>query len=112
VFPSSTFSNAYVQLSVLVPYAPQDLTGKTWSEITAAITGGQASTLGTEIDASADYFTAAIRTLTGNRPANACTAAVRALQPAPGVRAGKRVNELLLCSYCSLLWRKVMNFHG
>jgi len=83
-FPFVDLGNAYVQLSVLVPYSPQDLARKTWPQITAAITGGQASSLGKEIDASANYLTAGICKLTGNKPATACTPAVKALQPRLG----------------------------
>lgn len=79
-FPFVDMGDSYVQLSLLVPYGPQDLQGKTWSQITAAITGGQASPLGKEIDASANYLTAGICKLTGDKPATACTPAVRALQ--------------------------------
>lgn len=78
--PFLDLGNSYVQLSLLSPYGPQDLTGKTWSQITAAITAGKASTLGTEIDASANYLTAGICKLTGDKPASACTPAVTALQ--------------------------------
>ena len=42
------------------------------------------SALGRGIDASANYITAAICTLTGNQPASACTQAVRQLQPRLG----------------------------
>jgi hypothetical protein len=40
--------------------------------------------LGSEFDASANYLTAAICTLTGNQPASACTQAIRLLQPRLG----------------------------
>jgi len=83
-FPFIDIGNAYVQLSVLAPYGPQDLTGQTWSQITGAITAGKASSLGTEIDASANYLTAAICKVTGDRPAAACTPAITALQPRLG----------------------------
>jgi hypothetical protein len=79
-FPFIDIGNAYVQLSVLAPYSPQDLAGQTWSQITGAITGGKASSLGTEIDASANYLTAAICKVTGDKPATACTPAITALQ--------------------------------
>lgn len=79
-FPFIDIGNKYVQLSLLVPYSPQELAGKTWSQITAAITGGKASTLGTEIDASANYLTAGICKLTGDKPATVCTPAITALQ--------------------------------
>ncbi len=67
------------QLSTLPPYGPQDLQGLTWRQITAALRN-TATAAGANIDASANYLTAAICELTGNRPATACTPAVQALQ--------------------------------
>ncbi len=77
--PFLDIGNAYVQLSTLSPYGPQALQGATWSQVTAAIRD-PASPLGGQIDASANYLTAAICKLTANQPASACTPAVRALQ--------------------------------
>jgi Domain of unknown function (DUF929) len=77
--PFVDIGNAYVQLSTLAPYGPQDLQGKTWSQITAALRD-PSSALAAKIDASANYLTAAICKVTGNQPATACTPAVRALQ--------------------------------
>jgi Domain of unknown function (DUF929) len=82
-FPYINIGNAHVQLSVLAPFSPQDLQGKTWAQITAALRA-PSSALGKNIDASANYLTAAICTITGNQPATACTPAVRALQPSLG----------------------------
>lgn len=81
--PFINLGNAYVELSTLAPYGPQDLTGKTWAQITAAVRAPSAA-LGKNIDASANYLTAAICTLTGNQPATACTPAIKALQPRLG----------------------------
>ena len=81
--PFIDIGNRYVQMSVLSPYGPQDLAGKTWGQIAAAVRD-PSSALGQAIDASANYITAAICTLTGNQPASACTQAVRALQPRLG----------------------------
>lgn len=78
--PFIDIGGRYVQLSTLAPYGPQDLAGKTWSQITAAL-GDPSSVLGKEINASANYLTAAVCRVTGNRPASACTPAIRALQP-------------------------------
>ena len=78
--PFIDLGNAYVQLSTLAPFGPQDLTGKTWAQITAAVRA-PTSALGANIDASANYLTAAMCKLTGNQPATACTPAIRALQP-------------------------------
>lgn len=81
--PFIDIGNKYVQLSTLAPYGPQDLQGKTWGEIAAAL-HDPSSALGKGINASANYITAAICTVTGNQPASACTPAVRALQPRLG----------------------------
>ncbi len=81
--PFIAIGNAYVQLSVLAPYSPQDLQGKTWAQVTAALRD-PSSALGQKIDASANYLTAAICKVTGNKPATACTPAVTALQPRLG----------------------------
>jgi hypothetical protein len=77
--PFVDIGNAYVQLSTLAPYGPQSLQGKTWSQIAAALRD-PSSALGGEIDASANYLTAAICTITGNHPASTCTPAITALQ--------------------------------
>jgi len=77
--PFIDIGNAYVQLSVLAPYSPQDLRGKTWAQITAAV-HDPSSALGKKIGASANYLTAAICKLTGDKPATACTPAITALQ--------------------------------
>ena len=63
----------------LAPYGPQDLQGLTWSQLTAALRD-PSTAVGANIDASANYLTAAICELTRNRPATACTTAVEALQ--------------------------------
>ncbi|WP_187365670.1 DUF929 family protein [Trebonia kvetii] len=78
--PFIDIGNRYVEISVLIPYGPQDLANKTWSQITAAVRD-PSSALGREIDASANYITAAICTLTGNKPVSACTQEIRLLQP-------------------------------
>jgi Domain of unknown function (DUF929) len=81
--PFIDIGNRYIQLSTLAPYGPQDLQGKTWSQITAALRD-PSSALGAEINASANYLTAAICVITDNQPASACSPAVRALQPRLG----------------------------
>jgi hypothetical protein len=81
--PFLDIGGKYVQLSTLAPYGPQDLQGKTWGQITAALRD-PSSALGKEITASANYLTAAICKITGNQPAGACTPVVRALQPRLG----------------------------
>ena len=81
--PFVDIGNRYVQLSTLAPFGPKDLQGKTWAQITAALRD-PSSALGRDIDASANYITAAICKITGNQPASACTPAVTALQPRLG----------------------------
>jgi Domain of unknown function (DUF929) len=71
--------NAYVQLSSLTPYGPQDLQNLTWSQIAAAL-HHPSSAVAKRIGGSANYLTAAICKLTGDQPAGACTPAVRALE--------------------------------
>jgi hypothetical protein len=78
--PFIDIGNAYVEMSVLDPFGPQDLQHLTWSQIAAAL-HEPSSALAREIDGSANYLTAAICSLTGNQPASACTSAVRALEP-------------------------------
>lgn len=77
--PFVDIGNAYVQLSTLAPFGPQDLQGTTWRQVTAALRD-PSSALGRGIDASANYLTAAFCKLTGNRPASACTPTVTALE--------------------------------
>ena len=77
--PFVNIGNRYIQLSTLAPYGPEDLQGKTWTQITAALRD-PSSALGRQINASANYVTAAICKITGNQPASACTPAVTALQ--------------------------------
>lgn len=81
--PYINVGGAYVQISVLAPYGPQDLQSKTWDQVTAAA-HDPSSALGRNINASANYLTAAICKVTGDKPATACTPAVTALQPRLG----------------------------
>jgi Domain of unknown function (DUF929) len=77
--PFIDIGNAYVQMSTLTPYGPQDLQNLTWSQIAAAL-HDPSSAVAKSIDGSANYFTAAFCKLTGNQPASACTPAVRTLE--------------------------------
>ena len=77
--PVIDIGNKYVQLSNLDPYGPQALTGLSWSQIVTSL-HDPSSTLARQVDASANYLTAAFCTLTGNQPVSACTPAVRALE--------------------------------
>ena len=81
--PFIDIGGKYVQMSSLAPYGPQSLATLTWSQIISALRD-PSSTLAKEIDASANYLTAAFCSLTGNQPASACTPAVRALEPRLG----------------------------
>ena len=77
--PFIDIGNAYVQLSSLAPYGPQDLQNLTWSQIAAAL-HDPSSAVAKSIGGSANYLTAAFCKLTGDQPASACTPAVRALE--------------------------------
>ena len=77
--PFIDIGNAYVQMSTLTPYGPQDLQNLTWSQIAAAL-HDPSSALAQSIDGSANYLTAAFCKLTRNQPASACTAPVRTLE--------------------------------
>jgi hypothetical protein len=77
--PFVDIGNKYVEIGNLAPYGPQDLSGKSWSQIAAALRD-PSSTIAQGVDASANYLTAAICKLTGNQPATACTSTIRALE--------------------------------
>jgi len=66
-------------LSVGASYDPAVLSGLTWSEIASDL-HNPASPVAKSVLGVANYATAAICGLTGNQPASACTATVRALQ--------------------------------
>ncbi len=77
--PFLDIANRYVEVGNLAPYGPQDLAGKSWSQIAAALRD-PSSPIAQEVGASANYLTAAILKLTGNQPASAATPAVRAIE--------------------------------
>ncbi len=77
--PFLDIGNAYIQMGTLTPYGPQDLQNLTWAQIATAL-HHPATALAQGIDSSANYLTAAFCKLTGNQPASACTATVRALE--------------------------------
>ena len=77
--PFLDIANRYVEVGNLAPYGPQDLASKSWSQIAAALRD-PSSPIAQEVDASANYLTAAILKLTGNQPASAATPAVRAIE--------------------------------
>jgi hypothetical protein len=75
--PFIDFGNKYVSLGA--SYNPQVLAGLSWSTIAADLNNPN-STVAKAVDGSANYITAAICQLTGNQPASACTATVKALE--------------------------------
>ncbi len=77
--PFLDVANKYVQVGNLLPYGPQVLQDLSWSQIARAMRD-PSSTVAQCVDASANYLTAAILTVTGNQPASACTPAVKALE--------------------------------
>ena len=77
--PFIDIGNKYVEIANLAPYGPQDLSGKSWGQIAAALRD-PSSAIAQGVDASANYLTAGICKLTGNQPATACTPAVRAIE--------------------------------
>jgi thiol-disulfide isomerase/thioredoxin len=77
--PFVDIGNKYVQVGDMSPYGPQDLQGKSWDQVAAAL-ADPSSTIGKGADASANYLTAGICSLTHNQPASACTPVIRALE--------------------------------
>ena len=77
--PFIDFGNKYVEVGNMAGYGPQDLSGKTWSQIAASLSD-PSSPIAKAVDGSANYTTAAICKLTNNQPASACTSAVKALE--------------------------------
>ena len=77
--PFIDIGNKYVEIANLPPYGPQDLAGKTWTQVAAALRD-PSSEIAQGVDASANYLTAGICELTGNQPATACTTAIRGLE--------------------------------
>ena len=78
--PFVDIGGKYIQMSSLAPYGPQSLSKLTWQQITAALRDPSTS-LAKQVNASANYLTAAFCTLTANQPATACTPAIKVLQP-------------------------------
>jgi len=75
--PFLDFGNKYVTIGT--PYDPGELAGLSWSTIATDLSNPN-STVAQAVDGTANYVTAAICKMTGNQPASACTAAVRALE--------------------------------
>jgi hypothetical protein len=77
--PFLDLGGRFVEVGDLAPYGPQDLQGRTWSQLAAALRD-PSSPVAQAVDASANYLTAAILKLTGGQPAAADTPAVRAIE--------------------------------
>jgi thiol-disulfide isomerase/thioredoxin len=75
--PFTDFGNRF--MSVGASYDPGVLQGLTWSQIAADLRD-PASRVGKSVLGAANYVTAALCKLTGDKPATACTTAVQALQ--------------------------------
>jgi Domain of unknown function (DUF929) len=78
--PFLDFGNKYVEVGNLAPLDPSMLSGKSYTQIAAAMASPTGSSLGTAEDANANYITAAICKLTNNLPATACTPTIQTLQ--------------------------------
>jgi thiol-disulfide isomerase/thioredoxin len=77
--PFIDIGNAYIEVGNLQPYGPQDLQGKSWSQVAAALRQ-PSSAIAQGVLGTANYLTAAICKVTGNQPASACTPTVKALE--------------------------------
>jgi hypothetical protein len=69
--PFADFGNKYLISGA--SYSPQVLKGKTWAQISAALSD-PSSPIAKAVDGAANEITAAICKLTDNQPANVCTA--------------------------------------
>lgn len=77
--PFLDFGNKYTEVGNFTPYGPQDLSGKNWNQIAAAL-GNPSNSIAQGVDGSANYTTAAICKLTSNQPASACTSTIISLE--------------------------------
>jgi hypothetical protein len=77
--PFIDIGNKYVEVGNLSPYGPDELKGKNWNDVAAALSQPN-STIGKGLLGSANYMTAGICTLTGNQPSTACTPQIQALE--------------------------------
>jgi hypothetical protein len=78
-YPFIDFGNKYEVSGA--SYNPQVLSGKTWAQIAAALSDSS-SPIAQAVNGTANYLTAAICSMTGNKPATACTPAVQTLETA------------------------------
>ncbi len=77
--PFVDMGNKFVQVGNPTGFGPQVLTGKSWSQIAAALKQ-PSSAIAKGVDGAANYMTAAICKLTSNQPATACTPVVKQLE--------------------------------
>ena len=77
--PFIDIGGKYVKVGNLQPYGPQDLQGKTWNQVAAALSQPN-SAIAKGALGSEHYLPAAICKLTNNQPSTACTPAIQALQ--------------------------------
>lgn len=77
--PFIDIGNKYIQVGDLSPFGPQDLQGKNWTQVAAALSQ-PSSAIAQGADGAANYLTAAICKLTNDQPASACTPAVKSLE--------------------------------
>jgi hypothetical protein len=77
--PFIDIGGKYVQVGNLQPYGPQDLQGKSWDQVAAALRD-PSSTIAQGAIGNANYMTAAICEATGNQPASACTPTIKSLE--------------------------------
>jgi hypothetical protein len=77
--PFVDIGNKYVQVGNPTGFGPQVMTGKSWSQIAAALKQ-PSSPIAKGVDGAANYITAAICKLTSNQPATACTPVVKQLE--------------------------------
>jgi Domain of unknown function (DUF929) len=77
--PFIDMGNKYVEVGNLSPYGPDELKGKNWNDVAAALSE-PTSTIGQGLLGSANYMTAGICSLTNNQPSTACTPAITALE--------------------------------
>jgi hypothetical protein len=75
--PFVDFANKYMISGA--SYDPTVLQGKTWAQVAAALKDPN-SPIAKAVDGTANYITAAICKVTGNKPATACTTAVQAIE--------------------------------
>ena len=69
-YPFTDIGNRYM---VTVLFDPAAMAGKTWSQIASAMQN-PSSPIARDVDGAANYFTAAICQVTGNRPVSVCSA--------------------------------------